>query len=611
MSRQRGSTAVSGRGSVVDPIAGTWRAQRWILLAYLLVAMATMVTWGRGFAALAFAAVGVAWAGQWLITAAVLAFMRTRIGRFFRNNIVMASILIVVIVVLAVVTWMVFGSDARVNGWVVLWRVVTTLWISSFTARFAVLGGVLQDERATQESLRQVRDENLDALRAQRAAVIDRVADLMNRSLERSAVNTQHASTEISEFARTFIRPLSHEMMDSKLPTEHFQRAQDQRTPWREILSEVASRPALRPWLMATVVFWAYLLTTVETVDQTPIDASEASGPNVLVDGEPFITTVLLLFGIFAVTAVSALVLQRVLLRVLPRLGLRSRLSLLVAAPVVIALVVELTVQVTYITPGLAGEISRNLLDRLVPAISIVAIALLIVINRTLAQAFVSAEERAKALTHELSWELSRLQCTHTREQQYFASQLHGPLQSLLTSAAMRIANMEPGTADWDAALAGVRTDFESTIERLATGTEDPLDIRKALDDLQRTWDGVCDVEFTIDDDVLQSLDADWVSAGIVNDIFIEACANAAIHGGAQHVRIDAQWLDTDELVITAINDGSPDEGGAEGLGTAMLNRVAITWSREPTPEGVCLQVVLAVPRIDAQTARRSHLYAG
>lgn len=376
---------------------------------------------------------------------------------------------------------------------------------------------------------------------------------------------------------------------------DRLERQVQPRLSWRQIAEAVTLRPALRPWLMGTVVFWAFLLTTVTTIDDTPLDASEPTGVTVLLDSGPVLMTLALLIAIFFVTALSALVLQRSLNAALPRLGFHARIGFLLGAPILIAIIVEIFVQVFYVAPGLADQISENLLLRLLPAISILVLALLIVINRSLTEALINTEQRSKALTHELSWELSRIQSTYTREQNFFASQLHGPLQSVLISASMRIEQNEPGTPAWNDALQEVRSDFQTIMERLVTGPDTSIDLAESLDDLRRTWSDVCDIDIVIDDDVMSTLNRDWISAGIVNEILVDACANAAIHGSAQNVRIEIHWCADEEIMITVTNDGSTDDGGAPGMGSATLDRVAMTWSRDVVPEGLRLTVTLAV----------------
>jgi hypothetical protein len=176
----------SYRGTIADQSAGSWRTQRWILVTYLVLTSVVLITWGQGFTIIAFVAAAVAWAGQWGVTVLLLTFLRTRIGRFFRNSYLVAAALIGVIISMAVLTWMEFGLDAHINGWVVLWRVVATLWISSFSVRLALLGQKLTREKSVQESLKELRIENLDALRSQRLDVVDRVGGLMTSALERS-----------------------------------------------------------------------------------------------------------------------------------------------------------------------------------------------------------------------------------------------------------------------------------------------------------------------------------------------------------------------------------------------------------------------------------------
>ena len=587
------------RGTIADPSAGKWRTQQFILIAYLALALIGLVTWGEGFTVLALIAAVLAWAGQWGLTTLTLVFVHTRAGRFFRNSVFMTSAIFIFIVVMAIITVIAFGSDARINGWVILWRIFVTLLITTISARYVALARTLQQEQAAQESLQVIRSESLDAFHHQRQSVIDQVNDQMTQALHSVAINSSAASSQLSQFAREYLRPLSHEILNEEPPTRELSHHNTKRTSFREVAETVSLQPALRPWLMGTAVFWAFLLTTVDTVDQTPIDASQATGPNVLVDAEPFLVSVALLIGIFFVTALSALVLQRSLRKVLPRLALPARLTLLFAAPIVIAVIIETFVQLIYVAPGLAEQISGNLQERLLPAISILVIALIIVLNRTLKQLFTSAEQRARQTTHDLAWELSRLQCTYTREQQFFATQLHGPLQSTLAAAALRISNIDPGTPAWDAALGAVKSDFENTLAQVITGPETPRDVARTIEELKHTWAGVCDIDAVMEDGIVSMLESDWVSSGVVSDILVEACANAAIHGGAKHVHIAMTWHGNDAILITATNDGSTDDNGTPGMGSSMLDRTAMSWSREVVPEGLRLTVELAVPPRD------------
>jgi len=162
----------------------------------------------------------------------------------------------------------------------------------------------------------------------------------------------------------------------------------------------------------------------------------------------------------------------------------------------------------------------------------------------------------------------------------------------------MRMTAIEPGTPKWHAALGDVRVEFTRVTERLITGPDTPIDLAQSIDDRRRTWAGVCEITVAVDDDVMDTLNSDWISAGIVNDILVEACANAAIHGKAAHVFIDVDWCADEEIMITATNDGSTDDDGAPGMGSGLFDQVAITWSREVVPGGLRLTVQLAVPRI-------------
>ena len=195
------------------------------------------------------------------------------------------------------------------------------------------------------------------------------------------------------------------------------------------------------------------------------------------------------------------------------------------------------------------------------------------------------------------------MQCTYAREQRYFASQLHGPVQSVLTAASMRIAAIEPRTPEWNSALNDVTTDFERIVEQLIIGPDSPIDIDQSLRNLRQTWAGVCEINVAVDDDVISTLNADWIASGIVADLLVEACANAAIHGAAKNVHVDIRWCAGDEMEIVVVNDGLITDDGPPGMGTAMLDRVAITWSRKLVSNHLQLRVVIAVPRNGHQEA--------
>ena len=588
------------RGSVADPIGASWRAQRFILVSYLAWTIYALITWDSPRTALALVATALAWAGQWGLTALLFRVIRPTAGRWIRNRFVIVTALLLIIVVVAIVVGLIFTTASYTNGWTVVWRFTMTLIITALVGRLTMLAHTLQREADAQESLRELRTTAQDSVHQQRQHQVDQIVAVMDEALEGVSSNPQQASEHLQKFAQDYLRPLSHAIHreDSFAPPVTGQRTT--RGLWRDVANAVSSRPALKPWLMAVTVSFVYWIAAAVPVEETPVDVSDATGVNLTLDLESFLYSFASFVIIFFVTALSSIALRRWLTRLLPRLGLAVRLILLLLAPIAIAALVELAIQILYVTPGFNENISSNFFDRLLFAIPLVVIAFAVIATRVIDEIFASAERRAAAATQELSWQVSRLQCIYTQEQQFFAAQLHGPLQSLAASASLRVATTSPGTPEWDLGLTALRSDFNDAVQRLAAGPEAARDVAAELDTLRRTWDGVCEVAVRADDGVIASLDADWVSAAIVMDICVEAVANAAIHGKATRADIDMGWTEADHLRVDVTNNGSTVISGSPGLGSEILDRVTISWSRDVIDDQLRLRAFVAVPRYSA-----------
>jgi hypothetical protein len=581
---------------VAAPIGTSWRVQIYILIAYVAWTIYALATWDSPATPIAIVATTLAWAGQWSLTSLTYLITRSKIGRFLRNRYFTGTATIFIIIAMAVITGLAFGSASYINGWALIWRITMTFLITAMVGRLYLLANTLRQEKQAQETLRELTKESTDSLQLQRLNLIDEINEIMNDALAGAASNSQRASRQLKAFAQEFLRPLSHDVSRDDSLVHRLLRPRPTVSSWIDVANAVSSRPALKPWLMAASVVLAFWVATAQLAEEAPVDVSEATGVNVIVEIDSLLVALAVLTIIFLVTALSSLLLQKWLVAVLPRLRLGVRLLLLFLAPIMIAIFVEIAIQILYVTPGFSENISSNFLDRLWFAIPIVAIAFIVVAIRAIGEIFASAERRAIQVTSDLSWELTRLQCIYAQEQQFFATQLHGPLQSIAASASMRVANVSPGTHEWDSALSEIRSDFTEAVEQLAAGPEGARNISTEMEKLRRTWTGVCDVELRAEGDVLQTLDADWVAAGVVMDICIEAVANAAIHGKAKIVRIEMGWVGDEVLQIDVTNDGSTEITSPPGLGSQTLDRMAISWSREVVEAGLRLRVVLAVP---------------
>jgi hypothetical protein len=155
-------------------------------------------------------------------------------------------------------------------------------------------------------------------------------------------------------------------------------------------------------------------------------------------------------------------------------------------------------------------------------------------------------------------------------EERRLSRALHGPVQTAVRVAAMRIEQGDLAGAEHILldALGSLEPDQHQT------------GVRDTLVGVARAWDGLCAVEVDLPDGLAARIDDNPPLAASVVDICTDACSNAVRHGGATRVAMRALPMgDTLELVVS--DDGAPDTAaGLPGLSSAMLDDVSITWLR-------------------------------
>jgi hypothetical protein len=179
-------------------------------------------------------------------------------------------------------------------------------------------------------------------------------------------------------------------------------------------------------------------------------------------------------------------------------------------------------------------------------------------------------------------------------EERRLSRALHGPVQTAVRAAAMRIEQGDLASAErmLVEALGHLDTDQRQT------------SVRTALADIARAWDGLCAVDLDLPDDLAARIDQDPPLASAIVDICTDACSNAVRHGGATSVAMRALPVgDTLDLVVS--DDGAPDAGaGLPGLGSAMLDDVSLTWLRRREDGRTVLRATLPLGGARTPAAR-------
>lgn len=575
--------------AATDPRSLAWRPMLAILLAFGVL---SLVQFGLSLAALATAvfAWALQWGVMWLATKAFLARAWPR-----RHPLLATTILFFVIIIAAIHTAALFG--APVDGYTVLWRFALTLVAAALWLLLADFHRDSQAEAALQVSLTEARDAGARLVQEERERVVTALVDSLHEALSTSVSSPAGASTQLRQFARERVRPLSHELMDSLPPVLELRAVQEQPVTWWQVLARVTSVSLVPPLLTALLVTFVFIWRTTTAVP-TPAPAPDAVGIGVTVDPTSLLWSWAGLALVFIVTFGVAWLVQRVSEPALPRLSLGRRVAVAAAGPIVIAIAIEDAIQLAYLTPLVSDPLRSGFLDRFFLAIPIVIVAVLVVVTRAITQLIAATREQQEQLTTALAWEVARVNETLHQERRYFAMQTHGTIQSAAAVAAARLESVSEG-ASLEQAWSKVSADLERVISTLSAGPSQGRDVAGEVAGMVAAWDGVCEIEAGLSPDVLAALRSDWIASASVAEIITEAVGNATMHGSATSIRINLALGAPDVVAIEVTNNGDPLPSDlVRGIGTSVFDDLCLGWGRVNSESGVQVWARLPIRRL-------------
>jgi signal transduction histidine kinase len=208
------------------------------------------------------------------------------------------------------------------------------------------------------------------------------------------------------------------------------------------------------------------------------------------------------------------------------------------------------------------------------------------------------AENLAKSAA-ELRWSIARVGQVLWFQQKKLARALHGPVQSSITAAAIRMDAVVRAGGDPVPLLAEVRASIIDSLGLLSATPDSVTSLQLSIDRLIGTWEGVARVQAGIDQDACALLMADPVAETCVADALNEAVSNAVRHGGADRVDvfIDRRLATTDGVVILRVEDHGPApiDHTKKGLGSQILDETSVAWSLDQLDEGHILNAEFPV----------------
>ena len=405
----------------------------------------------------------------------------------------------------------------------------------------------------------------------QNEQTIERVRTVLVRELNAlEGASADESLAMLQATAGDVVRPMSHELANAVPRVEpHAVETEPTAVSWSEVIDQAATGRPFSPWIVA-------LLIGIESLGATLHDPKGAGVFGLL------LAIVVVMFGIA----------NRVLVRLLQGKRLRARISLVVFTSIICGVVLA-AVEI-----AMRGTASVNLAIGIALGIFTTTFSLGTAVVRALGRdrdrVIAELEESSRELEHGLV-RLRQMQWFH---QKALSRALHGPIQSAVTAAAIRLdASIREGTVQ-PGVVESVRGELLEGLDVLHEADAEVTTLELGLERMTITYAGLCEIESSVSPAADSVIAADGVLRSCVIDIVTEAVSNAVWHGKANQARIEVS-LDPQAADVLLIEVSSNGRGSADsqrrGLGSQQLDDWTLAWSREIGEQGTMLTAALPV----------------
>jgi len=465
---------------------------------------------------------------------------------------------------------------------------VTTL------AALLVLAALAEHRQVTQELRRATSEaESLAAsgraaLSELRESVAGRVREVLRDALAvLDAGGPAGSGARLRSLADEVLRPLSHRLAGMPTPSPA-PRAVAAAPRWRDTFETLLRTPVIEPQALALLAAGLAFLRSLVTDQDRVRDLSPAIPPDAEGVGVALTVDVVPLLIVFAELAVVFVITRWAAVRLARLLGERDvalrpvRAWTLVSAGLAgVAVLTTLAAALVDLVAGLGADLADvrgAFVAALLPLVVVTFGASLVA---AVAEGQGTLEAGLARQRAETARTAARVQAVLGHEQRRLARSLHADVQAAVNAAGLMLDR-----ADRDGAVSAVLVDdaaerIAAAVERFLSGGISRRTLAERLEEVRALWAGVCTVVLELAEESAARIDADPVARELVVDLVTEACANAAVHGGAGEVRVRI-GLVGEEVSLDVTDDGTPatrvrgPEGGpaespAGGLGTAIL----------------------------------------
>ncbi len=473
------------------------------------------------------------------------------------------------------------------------------LWFRRFIGALLNIGWVLvltgyvttsiRERRRQIARLRQQRSELESAVTRTSALVSQRNEDVVARIRETlvdelkllDSANPHASLAALQHTASAVVRPLSHELANAFPALDRSAVSGAPETAaWSEVLDSAATSRPFRPWATAFAL-------------ALPLIAAAAVEPSLAVW---FLLQLFVVVGFLSIANVA----------LTPLLHGRSRemrLALVVIGGVACGLATSIIgLLLITLIPGMAGAsggLSAYVTGFLV---GLACYTTLFSLGIAVVMAFSRDRTRVARELIQTSADLERslvlMRQTQWLQQKALSRALHGPVQTAVTAAAIRLEDSLLDDHAPNADIDSVRRELMDGLDVLTVEHGFVSSLAEAAERIEATWEGICDINWSIDATVEVLIKERAALRGCIIDIISEAVANSIRHSAASIAWIDIELLaDAGPILRVRVesNGHYAGEGRSRGLGSRLLDECTLNWSRVPRPRGQLLTADLPI----------------
>ena len=207
---------------------------------------------------------------------------------------------------------------------------------------------------------------------------------------------------------------------------------------------------------------------------------------------------------------------------------------------------------------------------------------------------------RLEASSEELKRNLVRWRQKQWFQQKGLSRALHGPVQTAVNAAAIRLDDaLQGGEVNVDV-VEEVRADLLRKLDVLHSPEATVVPLALGIERIVGTWEGSCAVDVQVEPAVELILDDDPPLRSCLLDILTDGVSSAVTHGGSPSVdvRLTCDFgIDAVRLEVRGHGPGAADSfASPRGLGTRLLDDCSLEWERTETGSGQTLTVLFPAP---------------